>query len=173
MDAKKAFDFIEDNKSMETKGDEYLIHIRIDYLNIVIQLIGVCDSLTVKEQRLLKTGTQERLFRLICANYFLGGNVCKFYKDNKLDDNLNQDDIINNEWKQVTLASLRENCSDPDQNIHCFGMNFTINDNIMVYCIYKVYEILSLGYTFIFHHAAMKVGKVKKKYKTPSIQIIA
>ena len=119
MYAKKVFDFILDNKSMETKADgEYLIHLRdskwleenTDYTNTMHN--DVFNHLQFRDKRMLNTSKKERLFRLAYANYFLGSEICGYKSDVKLASYLRDELNISNSWQNVTCATLRQNCND-------------------------------------------------------------
>ena len=126
MYAKKIFDFVLDNKSMETKGEKYLIHLSTknplskknaiekkrarDYYS---NTVGEVDKgLTLRDKRMLKTSKKEKLFRLAYANYYLGATICGFKRDNLLANYLADTNNIENSWKDVTLTELRKHCEN-------------------------------------------------------------
>lgn len=130
--AKKSFDFILDNKSLYTSEKV----IKRSYYNLSI-IQRKCDKNENKNNDIDDTiydtydelnsrqilskykinprvlnNKQEKLFRLAFINYcFL--KFFKFQIDEKLLEYLGNDELLNNEWKGVTLQNIRNNSKSP------------------------------------------------------------
>ena len=115
MFAKKAFDFILDNKSLYTSNI-----VPTDFLARPIAIVKVTEDKReeIDDTRYLNNqlpffmrrkllGERERMFRLTFVNYcFI--DFFKYQENKKLIEFLENDRIIANEWSQVTLKNLRE-----------------------------------------------------------------
>ena len=110
--SKKMFDFILDNKSLETSAAsgkpaiEWQIH-NNETAREKYKYQSSKDKYSFDDKRLLKHSEKERIFRLIYSNYCLL-NIFTFTRDAKLERYLNKN--VEREWQSVGLKQLRDNC---------------------------------------------------------------
>ena len=124
--AKKVFDFILDNKSLETTKDsggiggsggalmhawQWQIHTNPDKRE-KYKYVSSKDEFSFNDRRILNRNKKERIFRLVYSNYCLM-TVFKYKRDPKLEEYIKEN--IENEWKNIGLKELRDNCMAPEK----------------------------------------------------------
>lgn len=142
--AKKAFDFIIDNKSLYTKIQNET-SINDAWFDTMESNMKNYQS---KNGRILNTNDEIR-FRLMFVNYCF---VKHFgYKDDKV-MTAYLDKHVDNEWKDVTLKDLRNNCRYPqyagmEYSMYNHNWLFNLQFNVLILCIFCVIDFLACVYT--------------------------